>query len=142
MKKWLAKFLSIVLMTVMMVGIVPVEHVVFADTVYRPNGFSFDAELVKPKEKFMLYCDKYNISYKDNVAPENTSGISLYFDGALYSNLECTEMLDHFPVGVESFFVHAVFVIDQTKGNFSWDKSEFITESSLDNCIICLDLFV
>ena len=136
MKKWLAKFLSIVLMTVMMVGIIPVEHVVFADTVYRPNGFSFDAELVKPKDKFMIYCDKYNISYKDNVAPENTSGISLYFDGALYSDLECTEMLDHFPVGPESFFVHAVFVIDQTKGNFSWDKSEFITESSLNNCIL------
>lgn len=124
MKKWFAKFLSSLLMIVMMVGILPVEHVVLADTTYTPFRFSFDAKMIRKENVFMIYSDTVSVTDKDNNAPKDTSGINLYFDGQLYTDIDCKTKLDHIPHQPEPFYVHAIVAVDTQKSG-SWSTSGF-----------------
>ena len=99
-------------MIVMMVGILPVEHVVLADTTYTPFRFSFDAKMIRKENVFMIYSDTVSVTDKDNNAPKDTSGINLYFDGQLYTDIDCKTKLDHIPHQPEPFYVHAIYSLD------------------------------
>lgn len=136
MKKGFAKLLSSFLMIVMIVGILPVQHAVFADTDYTPFRFTFDAEMIRKENVFMIYSDTVSITDKDNNAPKDTSGISLYFDGALYTDIDCKTKLDHIPHQPEPFYVHAIVAVDTQKSG-RWGTSGF----HYDRCYLSIPGF-
>ncbi|MBR5181791.1 MAG: leucine-rich repeat protein [Clostridiales bacterium] len=123
-------------MIVMIVGILPVQHAVFADTDYTPFRFTFDAEMIRKENVFMIYSDTVSITDKDNNAPKDTSGISLYFDGALYTDIDCKTKLDHIPHQPEPFYVHAIVAVDTQKSG-RWGTSGF----HYDRCYLSIPGF-